>query len=101
MASRGRPKGSTGKAGKKLGITIPYDLDSDLDALVELTGSKKATLITDLLVSVQPHLKKSIEYAILIKRHEASLDDARKYFFNVLADYNQSLTDAIREINQD
>lgn len=94
-----RPKGTGGNAGKKLGITIPHSLDKDLDELSKLTGVKKATLITDLLVSVHPHLQKSIEYANLIRQHEASLDDARKYFFNVLVDYQQTVTDAIREIN--
>ncbi|MPX57222.1 hypothetical protein, partial [Moraxella catarrhalis] len=75
--------------------------DRDFDMLSDITGVRKATLITDLLVNLQPHLQKSIEYAYLIKRHEASLEDARKYFFNMLADYNQSVTDAIREISKD
>lgn len=97
----GRPKGTGGNAGKKLGITIPHDLDKDFDELAELTGVRKATLITDLLVNIQPHLQKSIEYSKLIKKHEMTLEDARKYFFNILADYQQGVTDAIREINKD
>lgn len=96
-----RPKGTGGNAGKKIGITIPHDLDKDFDELAELTGVRKATLITDLLLNVQPHLQKSIEYSKLIKKHEMTLDDARKYFFGMLADYQQEVSDAIREINSD
>lgn len=91
----GRPKGR----GKKLGITIPHDLDKDFDELAELTGIKKSSLITNLLVNTQPHLQKSIEYHKLIKNHEMTVEDARTYFFNLLADYQESVTDAMREIN--
>lgn len=98
MGRPGRPRGT---GGKKLGITIPYDLDNDFDELAELAGVKKATLITDLLINSQPHLKKSIEYHKLIKNHEMTLEDARKYFFNLLVDYQQGVTNAMREINKD
>lgn len=98
---RGRPKGVSGKAGKKIGITIPHDLDKDFDELAELSGTKKATLITDFLVNIQPHLQTTIKYTKAIKAHEMNLEDARKYFFGMLADYNDMVSDAIREISND
>lgn len=93
---KGRPAGR----GKKLGITIPHDLDSVFDELSELSGVPKATLIADYLVTVQPHFEKTVGYMRMLKNHEITLDDAKKFFFDMLADYNNQVSDAIRLINE-
>lgn len=99
--SRGRPKGSLGKQTKKLGITVPKDLDNDFEELATLTGVKKATLITNLLIDIHPHVKKSIEYSKLIRDHNMSLDDARKYFFNLLADFFEDVAGVVKDHEDD
>lgn len=94
---RGRPKGR----GKKLGITIPEHLDKLLDEFSEISGKPKATLITEYLMVLEPMLSQNIDYYRKIRNNEVSKEDAKRYFFNMLADYNQNFSEVLREITND
>lgn len=94
---RGRPRGR----GKKLGITIPEHLDKLLDEFSEISGKPKATLITEYLMVLEPMLSQNIDYYRKIRNNEVSKEDAKRYFFNMLADYNQNFSEVLREITND
>lgn len=94
---RGRPKGR----GKKLGITISEHLDKLLDDFSEISGKPKATLITEYLMILEPMLSQNIDYYRKIRNNEVSNEDAKRYFFNMLADYNQNFSEVLREITND
>lgn len=94
---RGRPRGR----GKKIGITIPERLDNLLNDFSELVEKPKATLITEYLMVLEPILLQNIEYYKKIKSNDLSQEEVKKYFFNMLADYNQNFSDVLRQINND
>lgn len=94
---RGRPKGR----GKKLGITIPEHLDKLLDEFAELAEKPKATLITEYLMILEPMLSQNIDYYKKIKNSDVPKEEVKRYFLNMLADYNQNFSEVLREITND
>lgn len=95
------------KQKNRVNLTLDDDLYATLTKLSELTGTPKATIVSDFLADVKPHLDLSIDLIKKLKANRIQMTDARQIFNNLLADAGDiinlaqgELNSALREVNK-
>ncbi|WP_115340989.1 hypothetical protein, partial [Moraxella caprae] len=91
-----RPKGK----GHRVALTLNQETNDVFDRFSELTGTPKATLIRDYLEEILPIVKDTIDALEMVKSKELTFSQAQSMFLNAVADYNDTVSHAIREISK-
>lgn len=82
---------------KRLAISIDDDLNELLDILSKYEDKPKATLVADILHSMQPHFKELIFAMQLVEQKK----DPSPLFRNMILDAQQHLLNISKEVNDD
>lgn len=89
-----RPKGK----GHRVALTLNQETNEVFDRFASLSGVPKATLIRDYIEHILPTVKMSVDTLEKLKNAEMTPVQAQGTFLNFLADYNDTFSNAIREI---
>lgn len=82
-------------------LTLPADLDAVISDLARLQGTKKAKIITQLLLEVQPALEQMRDALIAVyENKEDAVKVARDYAQNALLDSNEKLGVLAQEVRK-
>lgn len=82
-------------------LTLPADLDAVISDLARLQGTKKAKIITQLLLEVQPALEQMRDALIAVyENKEDAVKVARDYAQNALLDSNEKLGVLAKEVRK-
>lgn len=87
------------KQKNRVHLTLPDDVYNTLTELSELSGTPRATIITELMAEVIPQLKVSIELIKKLKANEMEMTEAKDVFINMLIDAGDVINTAQGQIH--
>lgn len=85
----------------RINLTLPVDLDAVIADLARLQGTKKAKIITQLLLEVQPALEQMRDALVAVHENkEDAVSVAKNYAQNALLESNEKLGVLAREVKK-
>ena len=82
-------------------LTLPVDLDAVIADLARLQGTKKAKIITQLLLEVQPALEQMRDALVAVyENKEDAVSVAKNYAQNALLESNEKLGVLAQEVKK-
>ena len=85
----------------RINLTLPVDLDAVIADLARLQGTKKAKIITQLLLEVQPALEQMRDALVAVHENkEDAVSVAKNYAQNALLESNEKLGVLAQEVKK-